>query len=57
MGPGSGSRCPAGGHPGPLARTPLPPPFRPLGAKLSVGPLPTVLCSPRPAHPPPVARH
>ena len=28
MGPGSGGRCPAAEHPGPLARTPPPPPFR-----------------------------
>ena len=38
LGPSSGGRCPAGGQPGLLARTPLPPDFRPLGAGLSFGP-------------------
>ena len=46
MGPGAGGRCPAGGHPGPLARTPLLPPLRPLGAGLLFGPLPTVCLLP-----------
>ena len=40
--PVSGGWRPAGGHPGPLARTPLPPSFRPLGAGLSFGPSPMV---------------
>ena len=42
VGPDSGGWRAAGGDPGPLARPPLPPPFRPLGAGLSFGPSPTV---------------
>ena len=51
LGPHSGGRRPAGGYPGPVARTSLPPPFPPLGARLSFGPSPTV--PPLPASPSP----
>ena len=50
LGSNSGGRCSAGGRPGPLIGTPLPPSFQPLGARLFIGPSPSIL--PPPASPP-----